>query len=126
LRRRAHFDEAIQEELHAEIGDGAPEKDGRNLAAQHRIAVEGRAGPVEQLDAFAKFRIRLFVNQRAQALVVGAGHAFGRAGRAVGAALEEMHFAGLPVVDAFKGRAAAERPIHREGTNAKHALEFVQ
>ena len=40
--------------------------------------------------------------------------------------LEEMHLAGLAVVDPAKIGAVAERPVHREGVQPEHALQFIE
>ncbi len=50
----------------------------------------------------------------------------GRAMFAAHDALERVHRLGLPVIDALKFRAVADRPINRKRTNTKHALQFVE
>ena len=125
-RSRRHRDEAIEKELDAEVGDRTAEEHRRNFAAQHRVAIESGARPVEQIDTVQELRVGLIVHQRAQTLVARAGDALDRSLRTVRAALEQMNVARFAIVHAAERLAAAERPVHRIGTDAEHAFEFVQ
>ncbi len=88
--------------------------------------VERRARAFEQFDTVEKLAVGALVDQRANAVVVHAGHRHRRALRTVLGALEGVQFVRFAVVDAAERFAAAERPVHRIGADAEHVLEFVE
>src|SRR6185437_3094950 len=57
-RPRTHFDETVEEHLHAEIRYRAAEKDRRRLSPEHGVAVERAPGALQEIDLIDRFPVR--------------------------------------------------------------------
>ena len=71
-RRRGELDEAIEEGLDAEVGQGAAEEHRRQLAGGEGVAIEAGAGAVQQVELLGQLPVRVFADGIAQGGVVEA------------------------------------------------------
>ena len=69
-RRRPHAHERVEEQFDAEIRDRAAEEHRRDLAAQHRIALEVGARALEQFELVEKLTVRPLVDERGDLRIV--------------------------------------------------------
>ena len=126
FRRGRMFQETVEQKLHAEIIHAAAEKHRRALAGEHGGIVKNFAGVFEHfqfLDGFGKVG---FAQIAAHCRIVQAADGHRRAIFAAHDALKGVHRFRLPVINALKIRAVANRPVHRERADAEHALQFVE
>ena len=119
------FQKTVEQQLHAEIIHAAAEKDRRRFAREHGGFVERFAGEFEHFQFFERLAEFGFAQIAAHFRVVQSADDHRRAMFAAHDALEGVHRFRLPVVDALKFRAVADRPVHGKRADAQHALQFI-
>ena len=120
------FQESIQQELHAEVVDGAAEEDRGGFVREHGGVVPIVPGVFEHLQLFDRLVKGRVVEPAADEFIVQPAHLHGRAILSADGALEQVHLLRLAIEDALKLEAVADRPVHREGADAEHALQLIQ
>lgn len=123
---RGELEEAVEEELDAEVVGGGAEEDGGEFSGEDLIHIEVRTGAFEEFQFIANLGVGDFIDGVFDGLVIDAGDVHGGAEGAVDCALEEVDFFVFPVVDAFEAGAVAEGPVYGEGGDAKDGFEFVE
>ena len=126
-RRRGHGKEMLQENLHAEIGQGRAEKYGGQVAASDQIQVKFRACAVQELHLFQKLIHGLFPDELPERIRIGK-----RDLRSM-ALLRSLFRVGIgddtaliPVIDALKRLSGADGPVHGAGGDSQLLFDFIQ
>ena len=120
------LEEAVQQELHAEIVDGAAEEHGRGLVGQHGGIVPVVAGVLEHFQLFDGSVEGGIVESAAQDFVVQSADLHGGAVLAADGSFEQVHEARLAVKHALELEAVADGPVDRERANAEDALQLIE
>ena len=122
---RRVFEKAVEQQLHAEIVDGAAEKNRRGLVGQHGGVIPVVPGVFEHFEFFHGPAKRFVVEPAPNRRIVQSPDLHRRAILAADGAFEQMHQLRLPVIDALKFEAVADGPVHRKRADAEHALQFI-
>ena len=124
LRREAQ--EVLQEGLDAEVGEGRPEEDRRELARVDLVDREFVTGPVEQLDIVHEVAVVLLADELVELGSSQLGFYFGDLLRRVGVpiALEGDHVTRLAVEHAAEVAAAADGPVHGVRVDSQDGLDL--
>src|ERR1035441_9593352 len=120
------FQEAVQQKLHAEVVDGAAEKDRGGLVREYGGIVPVVPGVFEHFQLLYRLVEGRVIKPAADEFVVQPAHLHGRAILAADRALEKVHLLRLTVKDALKLEAVADGPVHRERADAQHSLQLIQ
>ena len=108
-------------------GTDADEGNAVAVARIHvRLNLENEAGVFEHFQFLDGFMKSLLVEPAANFRVVNAADGNRRAIFAADGAVEQMKLFHLPVINALKINAVADRPVHRKRADAEHALQFVE
>ena len=116
----------VQQELDAEIVDGAAKKNRRGFVGKHGGIVPVVAGVFEHFQFLYRLMERGVIEAAANEFIVQAADLDGGAVLAADGALEQVHLAGLTVEDALEISAAADGPVDGERADTEHALEFIE
>ena len=127
LGARRQAKELAQERLDAEVGEGAAEEDGRELAVRHGVEVELVTGAVEQLDVVHKVAVVLGTDKVVKRGVAQLGLDLGNllGGVGVARAFKREHMTALAIEHATEVAAVADGPVHGIGADAQHRLDLL-
>ena len=123
--RRGEFEEAVEEQLHAEVVAGAAEKDGRELATVDFLAVVVVTSTVEHFELHFGLFEGFGNGVLGHKIVIEAADFLRCSIRAVNGALKEMNVLFAAVIDTTKLLAEAEGPVDGAGADAEHGFEFI-
>jgi len=124
-RRGRQAQEVFQKRPHAEVVDGAAEKDRRQLSGQHLRMIEGIAGNVQQFQFLRQLLRQFFAGHFAERRIIAALDGQ-HANAAPFAFLVELHPLLHAVVHAAQRTSHADGPVHRHRTDPEHALDLFQ
>ena len=119
------FEEAGEERLHAEVGDGRAEEHRRERARAHLLEVEGVARHIQQLDFVHQAGIQALAEHLRERGIVNRQIRLLHAGLAVVAALVELDHPRVAVVHALEVAVRADGPVDRAGADAQHLLKLL-
>ena len=124
--RRSQLHEPVQEQLDAEVRDGAAEEGRRHLAPIEPLRVERLPGQIQQLDLLPQPGELGHREDRFEGRVLGANNRHGSGALAALGTVEQVELALAAVEDAAEIRAIADRPVHRGGADAQDLFDLAQ
>ena len=125
-RRNGILEKTIEQQLDAEIVNGAAEVHGGLLAGLHRGEIEGMARTVEHLELIFDLSKGIVVQFLPDYRIIEGGDIDGSLVFSTRHALEEMNLARAAIEHALERRTVAQRPDDRRGLEAEDVFEFVQ
>lgn len=126
VRRRGDLQERFKQLLHAEVVDGAAEKDRRQQAIAVEIGAEGLVDALYQGDLLPQPFAEAFRNPFFQFRILGTLDLDERFGDSGGIGLEQVQLSPVEIVDPFEGLALADRPGERSDLYLQLVFEFVE